>query len=99
MKYLAIDYGKKYIGLAVSDSAGKVAMPLKVLENNHVFFDELKKIISEQSVDEIVLGKSENLKGENNFIQKEIDILKEKLENLDLKVHLINEVFTSMEAK
>ena len=99
MKYLGIDYGKKYIGLAISDSRGKVAMPLDVLENNSSFENKIKEIIAENFIDEIVLGESKNLKGQKNEIQREIEGFASFLESLGLKVNFINELYTSMESK
>ncbi len=99
MKYLAIDYGQKKIGLAISDSAGRVAMPLQILDNNNSLLKNLEKIIKENEVGEIVLGQSENLSGGVNKIQSEIDKFIIDLEKLNLKINLINEIFTSMEAK
>lgn len=99
MKYIAVDYGKKKIGLAISDSTGVVAMPFGVFENNKDFKEEFKNIVKNQNINEVVLGKSLNFKGENNSIQKDIDVFKIFIESLGLKVHFVNEVFTSMESK
>ena len=53
---LAIDYGAKNIGLAVSDTKGTVATPLTVLRNDDAFLENLKDILNEQKVKTIVLG-------------------------------------------
>jgi putative transcription antitermination factor YqgF len=99
MKYLAVDYGKKNIGLAISDSEGRVAMPFGIFENNEKFRERFKEIISENFIDEIILGESKNLNGDNNLIQGEINNFANFIEDLGLKIHFVNEVFTSMEAK
>jgi len=99
MKYLAVDYGKKNIGLAISDSAGKVAMPFDVFENNGDFLEIFKKIISENAIDEVVIGESKNLSGERNLIQDKIDLFTDFVHSLGLKTHFVSEVFTSMESK
>ena len=58
MKYLAVDYGEKRVGLAMSDPAGKLAFPLKTLYNYNrkVLADELVAIMDEHGVDAVVLG-------------------------------------------
>jgi putative Holliday junction resolvase len=99
MKYLGVDYGKRNIGLAISDSSGSVAMPFGVFENNKNFEQNFKKIVSEEGIEEVVMGKSLNLRGQNNLIQKDIERFKIFIETLGLKVNFINEVFTSMESK
>jgi putative Holliday junction resolvase len=99
MKYLGIDYGKKRIGLAISDSQALVAMPLGIFENNEDFIENLKKIIKKENIEEVVLGESINLNGNKNLIQKDISIFADKLENFGLKVKFVNEVFSSMASK
>ncbi|WP_244963585.1 Holliday junction resolvase RuvX [Oceanidesulfovibrio marinus] len=58
MKYLAVDYGEKRVGLAVSDPAGTLAFPLKTLHNQgkKALADELVQIMDEHGVDALVLG-------------------------------------------
>ncbi len=98
MKYLGIDYGSKRVGLAISDSYGKVAMPYKIIENNDNLLDEILKIIDKEKIDEIVIGKSKNLNNKDNLIQKEIDEFIFKIEK-KIKVNQINEIYTSSESK
>jgi len=44
MRFLGIDYGEKYIGLAISDENGIFAFPYKTLENiNKEFIFKSKK--------------------------------------------------------
>lgn len=101
MRYLGIDYGEKRIGLAISDQLGIIAGKLKTLENvswNNVVL-ELKKIIDERLIDEIVIGMPRNLKGEETQqtlkVKDFIVFLKEKIK---IPVHERNEMFTSKES-
>lgn len=60
MRYLAIDYGKKKIGLAISE--GVTASPLKILEVSSLK-DALQKIqlvIKQESIDKVVIGLPES---------------------------------------
>ena len=63
MKYLGIDYGRKKIGLAVSD--GVIAEPLRILryEDIRILREKLGKIISEFGIQKIVIGISEGEMG------------------------------------
>ena len=99
MKYLAVDYGKRNIGLAISDSAGNVAMPFGVFDNNNSFFEKFEKIISENAIDEVVIGESKDLSGARNMIQDKIDLFTDSVHAIGLKTHAVSEVFTSMESK
>lgn len=56
MRYLGIDYGEKRIGIAVSDPAGKIAFPKKIILRTPSIFKELKKLIKEEEIAKIVVG-------------------------------------------
>jgi len=100
MKYLAIDYGQKKIGLAISDSSGTVAMPYAIVSNSRNFIQELEEIIKKEQIDEIVFGESKDFKNQDNYINTEIKKVAKKVQqDLKIQVHFINEVFTSMQAK
>ena len=58
MKYLALDYGTRRVGVAVSDPDGMMAFPRRTLkrEVREAFFAELLALIDEERPDAIVLG-------------------------------------------
>jgi putative Holliday junction resolvase len=59
MAYLiGIDFGRRKIGLAISDSMKKIAFPLETInrENNSYGFNRLKKIIGENEIEGFVVG-------------------------------------------
>ncbi|MBI2446798.1 MAG: pre-16S rRNA-processing nuclease YqgF [Parcubacteria group bacterium] len=56
MKILAIDYGKKWIGLAISDDDRKMAFAYKTLENNQKIFSVLNEIVKKEEIYKIVIG-------------------------------------------
>lgn len=99
MKYIGIDYGKKKIGIALSDESGKMAFPENVLPNDKNLLTTLEKMCSENNVEAVVLGESRNLKGEANPILKDIENFKEKIEEkLKLEVFFMPEYLTSRQA-
>lgn len=57
VKVLAIDFGTQRVGLAIS--RGTLAEPLAVVPNDEHLFDQLKSIIQNESVEQIVVGISE----------------------------------------
>lgn len=63
---LAIDYGVKNIGLAITDQKGIVAQPLKIIKVKNKNFDkfllELTKIIKEYNIKTLVLGVPQTFK-------------------------------------
>ncbi len=100
MKYLAIDYGKKNIGLAKSDSSGFMAFPHSIIDNDNNSIDKILEIIKEEGVEEIVSGESVDLKGQENSINSDIKYFMNKLEKESgLKINFEKEWFTSTEAR
>ena len=92
MRYLGIDWGEARIGLAIGDSELKIASPFKVVGD----ISEVLKIIKEEDIDIVVLGKPVKMSGENKFL----DSFKEFYKKLDkiIKVELSDERLTSKEA-
>ena len=60
---LGIDYGDARIGLAVSDELRMLAHPLETVQNTPKALPRIKAVISEKSVDVIVLGLPKNMDG------------------------------------
>ena len=64
--WMAIDYGSRRIGLAVSDYDGRLAMPAEVLQGrNNVVLDagEVMRAADEYDVDGFVVGLPLNMNG------------------------------------
>lgn len=100
MKYLGIDYGTKRIGIAASDEGGRIAFPFRIIQNTPSALTEIVVIINETHSKDIVLGSSVDAKGEENTIMQAIGEFKKTLEDtIDGKVILMNESFTSVEAR
>jgi len=100
MRYLGIDYGTKRVGIAVSDEEGKFAFPLIVLENSPGLITEIAELCKENSIAEIVVGKSQDFDFKDNEIMKEITPFAEELrKNTGLVVSMHPEFLTSMEAE
>ena len=83
MKCLAIDFGSKKCGIAVSDDKGTIAVPFKVVATEDLE-KELDHMLSNVLFEKIVIGESVNSKGEHNEIfektKKFVDKMKEKYE-------------------
>lgn len=76
-RILSIDYGKKRTGLAVTDPLKIIANGLATVQTSELF-DYLKRYISSESVEEIVIGRptqpngqpSENLGRVEQFVNR-----------------------------
>lgn len=99
MRYIGIDYGRKRVGIAVSDEGGKFALPHAVWENGPDLIKNIKKLCLEKVADGIVIGESRDLDGRENEILKDIMFLKEELEaELSIPIYLQPEFYTTVEA-
>ena len=58
MKVLAIDYGTKRVGVAVSYAS--LAQPLQIIANDEYLLDNISRLITQHHVDHLVVGLSEN---------------------------------------
>ena len=98
MRCLGLDIGTKKVGIAVSDESGIIAMPYDTVPTTSV----LKYIINltqEKEINTICFGNSKTYSQRENPIAKTVNYLKEELEKLGYKIFLIDENFTSFEAR
>jgi putative pre-16S rRNA nuclease len=100
-RILAIDYGSRRMGLAVSDPLGITAQGLETLErkNKRADFGRLERTIREYQVKEIVLGNPLRMSGQEGTQSQKVAEFAEALrERFQLPVHLWDERLTSAEA-
>jgi putative Holliday junction resolvase len=99
-KILAIDYGLKRCGIAITDDIKMVASPLTTIEQAGLM-DFIKKQVNENKVDEIVLGYPVNLKGEDTHLTAAVRKFYAELKTVFplLAVELYDERFTSSMAQ
>jgi putative Holliday junction resolvase len=100
-RILAIDYGSRRMGLAVSDQLGITAQGLETLQrrNKRSDFARLERVIRENQVQEIVLGNPLRMSGEEGTqSQKVAEFAEELKKKFELPVHLWDERLTSAEA-
>ncbi|HEU4414753.1 MAG TPA: Holliday junction resolvase RuvX [Candidatus Angelobacter sp.] len=100
-RILAIDYGSRRMGLAVTDPLGITAQGLDTLErkNKRADFGRLERTIREYQVREIVLGNPLRMSGQEGAqSQKVAEFAEELRQRFQLPVHLWDERLTSAEA-
>ena len=99
-RILAIDYGKKRIGLALSDPTKTFAYAYQTFNNDSNLFKNLKELIAEKNIIKIILGLPYQDDGKLSSNANEILKFKEKLErNFKLEILLRDESYTSEIAK
>jgi len=94
MKILGIDWGEAKIGLALAN--GPLAEPWKVIryQDDKELLEDLKKIIQEQGIEEVVVGISEGLSG-----QKAQEFGNGLRQVLEIKVNFGDETLTTHRAQ
>jgi putative Holliday junction resolvase len=100
-RILAIDYGSRRMGLAVSDALGITAQGIDTLErrNKRSDFARLERVLRDYQVVEIVLGNPLRMSGEEGVqSQKVAEFAEELRRRFQLPVHLWDERLTSSEA-
>lgn len=93
---LAIDFGLKRTGLAVTDSANIIASALKTVPSEELM-STLKQLVIELDIDTFVLGLPKNLNNTDTHITQNVRMLAEALQQVFplIKTVLLDERFTS----
>ncbi len=95
-RILAIDYGKKRIGLALSDPLLTFAYPYKTISNDNNFQKELSALLVKKNIEKIILGYPLKENGEYTILTEEVLKFKERLEKkYKIEVILRDERYTS----
>lgn len=95
-RILAIDYGEKRVGLAVTDPLKIIANGLPTVETKNIF-PFLKEYFSKEKVESIVVGDPKNLRNEEMDITQKVNtfIGQLKKEFPEIIIHRVDERFTS----
>ena len=98
---LAIDFGEKRVGLAISDKSNLIASPFKTINyiNKNDLVSQIEKIVIENNIENFVLGLPINMKGEDTKQTKIVRKFKESLSSLDLPIIYEDERLSSVSAK
>ena len=100
-RILALDFGERNIGLAVSDELGLTAqgLPTYRRSNKKNDFDHLRRLIRQYGVGEIVMGLPLRMSGDEGIQAGKVHEFADELRRrFKLPVHLFDERLTSVEA-
>lgn len=101
MRSLGIDFGEKRIGLAISDPAGRLAVPLATLErrNDRSALRQIAEIVQREGVERLVLGEPVDLEGNRGPFADRVRRFGERLAEMTrLPLEMVGETLTSAEA-
>ena len=102
MVALALDIGQTRIGIAASDSAGRVAMPVKVLPADEVLAHarSFRMVLEDYEPDVLVCGRPRTLAGvDGPQAERVVSQARAIAERCELPLELVDERLSSSEAK
>lgn len=101
MSVLAIDYGDRRIGLAVSNELRIVAAGLPTLRNQseQQVLDDIGRLMEEREVREVVIGLPRNMDGTLGPQAQKVMAFAERVKALGKPVHFMDERLTSARAR
>lgn len=99
-RILSIDYGRKRVGLAVSDPMGMIATGLETIPTGEVW-QFLKAYLDKEDVETIVVGYPLQMNNQPSESLKYIDpfMVKLKKEYSEMEILMVDERFTSKMAR
>ncbi len=99
-RVLAIDYGTKRIGLALSDEHRILARPIGIIERTNRSHKEILELISKEGVTTVILGLPRSLDGSDSTMTTEVrafaDLLFKRLDAIGIGHQFHDERLTSM---
>ncbi len=100
MQYLGIDYGDRWIGLAIGDDETKMASPLLTFENNgDEALIEVETVVLSEGIDVIVVGVPHNPSGSDEQQERTRRFIQNLRHSVLCPVKETNEQFTTQEAQ
>ena len=102
MKYLALDYGLKRVGVAVSDPEGRMAFPVQTLtrDTRDAFFRDLATVLTSRQPNAIVIGLPLHTDGSECLTTRQVRNFAASLaRRTALPLYWMEEVLSSVQAE
>jgi putative Holliday junction resolvase len=100
MRLLGLDYGRKRIGLALTDPLGLTAQPMGFIEQSNRSLCEIAQKVSEYQVTEVIVGYPNSLNGTPGPMALEVERFAKALgERISCDIRFWDERFTSAEVE
>lgn len=98
-KFLAIDFGLKNLGLAISDKTNLIAIPFKTLSERQLL-NEIIEIVESNNIYGIIIGKPYNLDGSDSKMIVNVNLFIERILRVqNFPIYLIDERLSSKQYK
>lgn len=97
--YLALDVGESRIGVAVGDSAVRLAVPFDMVEVNGKELERIAKLVIDEHIDTIVIGYPRNQSGEPTAQTAYVEEFAKQLTDMGPSLAFQDESLTSILAE
>ena len=100
-RLLAIDYGARRVGLALSDPLKMIASPYRTIINNNntILIEEIEKIIAAEDVELTIIGLPLGMAGQKTEQTKKVEEFVDKLTDRGIIIKYEDERWSSVAAK
>ena len=100
-RILAIDYGARRVGLALSDPLKMIASPYRTIikKNNTILIEEIERIIAAEDVELTIIGLPLGMAGQKTKQTKKVEEFVEKLTDRGIIIKYEDERWSSVAAK
>ena len=98
---LALDVGEKRIGVAMADTAVRIAVPFGWLENDDNILTDIAELLIRHDIRVIVVGYPRNQSGEPTKQTEYVEKFVDKIAELDIDAEIVyqDESLTSVQAE
>lgn len=98
---LALDVGEKRIGMAMADTAVRIAVPFGWLEHTETILADLAEVLLRHEIDVIVVGYPRNQSGESTKQTAYVEEFVKTIAELDIDAEIVyqDESLTSVQAE
>lgn len=93
---LSIDYGERFLGIAVRTIKTTIPIPLKVIDSKkELIVRSIQKLIEEYSINQIVIGYPIGLNNSENRMTDLVNIFIQELTKFNIPIYKIDERLSS----
>ena len=93
---LAIDYGERFIGIAIRTLKTTIPIPLKVIDSKkETIYKSIQQIIKEYDINEIIIGYPIGLNNSENRMTRLVNIFIEEINKFNIPIYKIDERLSS----
>ena len=93
---LAIDYGERFLGIAIRTLKTTIPIPLKVIDSKKETINKsIQLIIKEYDINEIIIGYPIGLNNSENRMTKLVNIFIEEIDKFNIPIYKIDERLSS----